>query len=38
MKIARIGFMVLGIVFFMFVISPYASAQITGVWFKGSHP
>ncbi|MBP1746814.1 MAG: hypothetical protein H6Q54_1429 [Deltaproteobacteria bacterium] len=38
MKAARIGFMVLGIVFFMFVIAPYASAQpaIAGLWYKGT--
>jgi hypothetical protein len=38
MKVARIGFMVLGIVFFMFVIAPVASAQpaIAGLWYKGS--
>jgi hypothetical protein len=38
MKITKIGFMVLGIVFLMFVIAPYASAQpaISGVWYKGT--
>jgi hypothetical protein len=35
MKTARIGFMVLGIAFLMFVIAPVASAQVTGEWFKG---
>lgn len=33
MKNGRVVFIVLGIVFLMFVIVPYASAQ--GVWFKG---
>ena len=35
MKTARIGFMVLGVVFLMLVIAPYTSAQVTGEWFKG---
>ena len=35
MKVARIGCIVLGIVFLMFVIVPYVSAQVTGEWFKG---
>lgn len=38
MKAAKIGFMVLGIVFIMFLIAPYASAQpaVAGLWYKGS--
>ena len=36
MKAARIGCMVLGLVFLMFVVTSYVSAQaITGEWFKG---
>lgn len=38
MKVAKVGLMVIGIAFFMFVIAPYASAQpaIAGLWYKGT--
>jgi hypothetical protein len=35
MKVARIGFMIVGIALLMFMVAPYASAQVTGEWFQG---